>query len=412
MIKDKVFYGWIVVAASLVITSTFIGIRFSFGVFFKSLEAEFELGRAATSSIFSVYMICYATAAFVTGWALDRYGPKLVVLSMGLLTTFSLVITSQITALWQLYLTYSILLAFGGGGIVPVLMSTISRWFVKKRGFALGIASTGMGLGPLIMAPVATYLISNLSWRGSYTVVGIFTLFVVISLSMLLRKSPSDIGALPDGVIKEIGDVKKPSEVDGLSVTSISFKEAVGTKNLWLLLASGFLWASNLNLVMIHVVPHAIDMGISTMQASTILSVLSGTSILARMLVGRISDTVGRRLPAIATALLGAGALAWLLWADALWMFYLFAVACGIAWGGVSVTVWSLVGDIFHGRNLGVIVGTVEFGFAAGSAIGPAVGGVLFDVTGNYTLAFMIGAATLILLSLFISRVKTEKGGL
>ena len=408
-IKDRIFYGWIIVAASLLIASNLIGIRFSFGVFFKSLETEFELGRAATSSIFSVYMICYATAALITGWILDRYGPRLVVFIMGLITTLSLLITSQTNALWQIYLTYSILLALGNGGIIPVLMTTVSRWFNKKRGMALGVASTGLGLGPLIMAPFAAFLISNLTWRESYMVVGIISLFVVIPLSVLLKGDPKEIGVLPDGVTVGISSIGTHSRVNSFEMTGISLREAIRMRSFWLLLASGFLWASNLNLVMTHVVPHAIDLGIPTIQASTILSVLSGTSVLARLLVGRISDTVGRKLPAMTAALLGAGALAWLLWADTLWMFYLFAVICGIAWGGVSVTIWALVGDTFFGRNLGAIVGTVELGFASGSAIGPAIGGLLFDVTGNYTLAFTLGAAGLTLLSLLVSLVKTRR---
>ena len=182
-LKDKLFYGWVVVIVFLVVGITLYGIEFSFGVFFKSIESTFSLTRTETSAVSSVNMLLVGVFGFLSGWALDRYGPKIIVLLMGLFAGLSLLLTSQVNSSWQLFITYSLLLAMGAGGLYVVPTATVSRWFNKKRGFALGIAGSGMGLGVLVMAPLATYLITNFDWRMAYIVIGLITWFIVIPLS-------------------------------------------------------------------------------------------------------------------------------------------------------------------------------------------------------------------------------------
>ena len=151
-----------------------IGVKFSFGIFFKSLQSDFDLSRTATSGVFSLFMIFSAVFSVLAGWALDKYGPRLVVSVMGFFIGLSLLLTSQTSSLWQLIPSYSLVLAIGVGGAVPVLLSIVSHWFDKKRGYALGIAGAGMDLGIVIMAPVATLLISTFGWHTSYIVIGLF----------------------------------------------------------------------------------------------------------------------------------------------------------------------------------------------------------------------------------------------
>ncbi len=198
--KDALFYGWVVVASFLLVGITLYGIHFSFGIFFKSIQSEFNLTRTATSAIASANLLLAGICAFGAGWALDRYGPKTVILLMGSFAGLSLLLTSQTNSLWQLFITYSLLLAIGTGALYVVPTSTISRWFDKKRGLALGIAGSGSGLGTVSMAPFATYLISNFEWRIAYIVVGLIAWLIVIPSSWLLKREPRDIGTLPDGV--------------------------------------------------------------------------------------------------------------------------------------------------------------------------------------------------------------------
>ena len=198
--RTSFYYGWVIVIVFLISGIAIYGVRFSYGVFFKSLESEFGLTRAATSSILSVNLMLCGVFAFIMGWALDRYGSKVTLSLMGLLTGLGLIATGFTNSLRQLYITYSLLLAMGIGAIFVVSMSAISRWFDKKRGLAAGIARLGVGLGPLIMAPFATYILINYSWRMAFIVIGLIVLLVVIPISRLLKKSPAELGVLSDGV--------------------------------------------------------------------------------------------------------------------------------------------------------------------------------------------------------------------
>ncbi len=407
-IREKIFYGWVMVGASLIVASTLFGIRFSFGVFFKSLESEFDLTRAVTSSLFSAYMLLCAVFAMVGGWVSDRYGPRIIVLALGLFTGFSLLLTSQTNSLWQLFLSYSLLLAMGTGATYSVLVSTVSRWFERKRGFALGIVFSSVALGTIVMAPFAAYLIANLGWRMSYIVMGLVAWFIVISLSRLLRNDPGEVGALPDGAKLETGGTGAKGKEEFLQPTGFSLLQASGTRNFWLLFAVWLFSAFSQVLVLTHVVPYATDMGISTMEAATVISIIGGFNILSSLLTGRVSDIVGRKMPGIVWALLLAGALVGLIWARELWMLYLFAVVFGLSWGGLGVIATTLSVDIFEGRNLGVIMGALNMAWSIGAAIGPFVGGLVFDVTNSYSMAFAIGAALMVVAALLMALIRWE----
>ena len=407
-LKDKLFYGWVIVVACLIGGTALYGIRLSFGVFFKSLESEFNLTRVATSSVFAAYTILAAVFTIVGGWAVDRYGPRRVLFSMGLLTGLGLLITSQTNSFWQLFLSYSLLLAIGTGASYPVLMSVVSRWFDKKRGLALGIAGAGGSLGIITMVPFAAYLISELDWRTSYLVMGLVTWVVVISLSMLLRKGPSEIGVLPDGVKLSEGRTE-PTGNGESQLAGFSLLQEFRTNNLWLIFAVWLLFSLSIHLVLTHIIPHVTDIGISTLEASTILSIMGGSTLLSRVLTGRVSDIIGRKMLGIIWAVLQSGALVGLIWAQDLPMFYLFAIAFGLSWGGIGVISTALIVDMFGGRNLGIIMGAIDVGFQVGAAIGPVVGGFVFDVTGTYTVAFAIGAAAMLVTALLIALTRREK---
>ncbi len=406
--KDKVFYGWVIVIASVIIFCILAGIKYSFGVFFKPLQGEFDLTRVATSSIFSAYTILIGVFAIISGWALDRYGPRLVIALMGLFTGLSLLITSQTSSLWQIFLSYSLLLSMGTAGIIPVLIAVVSKWFDKKRGLALGIASSGIGLGTLVAPPVAAYLISNLDWRMSYVVMGLVAWLVVISLAMLLRKDPGEIGSLPDGAKPSAPSSELMGTEERSQLTGLSLQQASRTRSFWLTLSNWLLFGMSISLILTHLVPYATDVGIPTIQASTIISVIAGVQILSRLLVGRISDRVGRKVPGIICAALGAAALIWLTRSQELWMFYLFATIFGLSWGGMAIVNLTLVSESFGGRSLGVIIGTLEVGFSLGLAIGAALGGFIFDITSSYATAFSIGAAAMLTIGIIITFIKGE----
>jgi len=405
--KDKLFYGWVVVAAFLVIGITLYGIHFSFGVFFKSIESEFSLTRAATSAVLSANMLLAGVYSFFAGWALDRYGPRIVVLLMGIFTGLSLVLTSQTNALWQLFITYSLLLAMGTGPLYVVPMSAVSRWFDKKRGLALGLASSGIGLGTVVMAPFATYLITSFDWHTAYLIIGLIAWLMVLPLAMLLKKDPCDVGALPDGVIRPYADDVR-SEENSIQPIDYSLSELFRTRNFWLFVFIWFLFAFCLFLIFTHLVPHITDIGFSAGQAAVVLSLIGMASIPGRLIMGIVSDRRGRKLAVSTCTLLLAGAIVWLVWAQDLWSLYLFALVFGFSHSGFGSSGAALISDTFGLGKIGAIFGLLEIGFGIGAAVGPAIGGIIFDINQSYSIAFLLGAVAMLIATLLVALIRRE----
>ncbi len=405
-LKDKLFYGWVVVAAFVVMGTTLWGIRLSFGVFFKSLESEFELSRAATSSIVSLFLAFGSTFAIAGGWALDRFGPKIVSFAMCLITGFSLLLTSQTDSLWQLFLTYSLLLAMGSGGIYVVSMSTVSRWFDRKRGLALGIAGSGVGTGTIVMPPFVGFLIDQFGWRYACLIAGITIWAVAIPVSFLLKRDPYEIGTLPDG--EKANSVEVGKEDNGIQLGGLSLRQALKTSSLWIIMSVWFLFGTSIFLVMTHLVPHITDIGFSGVEGATVLSLSGVATIIGRISMGVVSDRGGRQLSAVICALLQAGGILWLLWAKDLWAFYLFGLVYGFAYGGITPGVTAIIGDTFGLGRIGTILGVLDIGFGAGAAVGPIIGGLIFDATGSYFVAFLSGAGAMLVVTLLIVLIKRE----
>ncbi len=407
--QDKIFYGWVVTIAAIMIGAITLGIRQSFGVFFNSIETDFFLTRGATAGIFSVYMLLCGAVTVVGGWALDRYGPRIVAPIMGGFTGLSLLLTSQASALWQLYLTYGLLLALGTGAIFTVINSTVSRWFDKKRGIAVGIASSGGQLGIVFLAPFASYLISSFGWRPAFIVIGLIAWLIMFSLSLLLRRDPADMGLLPDGAKSEAVQTGS-QDSNGINTqrAGLSLLQAYRIRHFWFLGLVYLFLSISVHLVLTHTVPHAVDIGISPMDASVILSIVGGVCIAGRLATGKFSDIIGRKVPALTSALMQVGALVWLVWIRELWMFYLFAAVFGFSWGGLGTQVTLLIGDVFGMHSIGAIIGVLTVGWSVGAAIGSAVGGFVFDVSGNYLPAFVMGAVMMSIATVFLSLTRSR----
>lgn len=406
--RDKVFYGWVVVATFCITGTAIWGIRFSFGVFFKSLESEFALSRAATSAIFSVQMVLGGIFTILGGWALDRYGPRVIFLLMGIFTGLSLVLTGQTGALWQIFFTYSLLLAMGTSAIYVTVMSTVSRWFEKKRGLALGIASIGAGMGPLVVAPFATYLISAFDWRTAFTILGIIALAVVIPFSRLLKRDPQEIGTLPDGA--SFSPNASLEQRPAAAADYLSPWQAFRTRSFWLVVGIFFLYAVTIFIILTHLVPHVTDLGFSAVEAATVFSVAGGATLVGRVLLGVAADRLGRKMAAMLCTLMHAGGMLWLLWAQEMWMFYLYALVFGLAWGGMGPVMAVIIGETFGLGRMGAILGILDAGFNIGAALGPVIGGVIFDVKGDYSLSFLLGVGLMLVTTVLIAFIRRETG--
>jgi MFS family permease len=330
---------------------------------------------------------------------------------MGLFAGLSLLLTSQASSAWQLFTNYSLLMSVGTTAVSVVALSTVSRWFDRRRGLVMGIISAGAGLGRVVMPPFAVYLISDFGWRMAYIVMGLIALIIVLPLSRLLRKEPGEIGALPDGAkpgSRHIVEPRHQNGADNIQLAGLSLPQVFKSGNFWLLMFIWLLIGSTMNLVSTHIVPHATDTGISAQGAAVILSLSGGAHIAGSLLMGAVSDRIGRKTVAIICSLLLAGATLWLIWAQELWMLYLFALVFGFSVGGMLTSITALVSDTFGLRRIGTIFGLLDIGGGIGAAIGPVIGGFIFDVNGSYSVAFLIGAVTLVVMTLLIAQIRRE----
>jgi len=228
--RFNIFYGWYIVAAGTLLMATCFGISYSFSVYFSSLQSEFSWNRATTSGAYSLYLLLVGFFSILCGRAVDHYGPKPVVLVMGIITGLSLISTARVNALWQLYFTYSVLLAAGTGGMYIIAMSTASRWFYRKRATAMGILGAGASLGTVVMAPVSAWLIATYQWRTAYMLTGILAWILLIPGALVLKHDPGEIGAGPDGD-------PRSSATPGVARKSVatSLPEAIKSRSFWYL---------------------------------------------------------------------------------------------------------------------------------------------------------------------------------
>lgn len=386
--KKQFYYGWIIAAACLILMANTYGLRFSFGVFFKSLEQDFGWTRAITSGVFSAYMLLGCLVAIVGGWAADRYGAKIVFIVMALFTFLGLLLTSQANSLLNFFLSYSLLVGIGTGPSYVVATSVVTRWFSKKRGVALAIVTSGMGLGSIVMAPLTAYLIENYGWRLSFIIQGFISLIIMITCSLFFKKVPNETTAYLEHNSHESASL---SDKQQKKKEAFPLLQTLRTRNFWAIVAIWVFYSFCFFTVMTHLVPYATDSGITPMDAASALGIIGLASVPSRILMGLISDKFGRKPAGLIGALLMAASMVWLIYSSNLWMLHVFAIAFGVAYGGLSPATSAVVGDIFGVRNIGVIFGLLEIGWLIGSAAGPTLAGYIFDTTGEYFLAFLIG---------------------
>ena len=338
--EPRFFYGYIVVVAAFFIMVLMWGIFFTFGVFFKPLLTEFGWTRAVTSGAFSLSWIIQGLLAIVMGRVNDRLGPRIVITVCGSILGLGYLLMSQISTLWQLYLFYAVLIAIGMSGTFVPLASTVARWFVKRRGMMTGIVVAGTGIGGLIAPPVANWLISIYDWRVSYIILGSIALVVVVLVAQLLRRDPTQVGQMPYGENKEETGLKGGTE-------AFSLKEAASTRQFWLIFSMFLCLGFCMNTILVHIAPHATDLGFSAANAANILATVGGVGVIGRVVLGSAADRIGNRQVFIIGFVLMAAALFWLVPATEAWTLYLFAAVFGFASGGCVMSESPLVAGAF-----------------------------------------------------------------
>jgi len=381
----KFFYGYIIVIASFIIYLAVFGVHYAFGVFLKPMLTEFGWSRAITSGAFSLSWLMQGVSAIVMGKLNDRYGPRVVLTICGILLSSGFLMTTQIDARWQLYLFYGGFIGAGTGGVYVPLVSTIARWFTSKRNTMTGLAVSGVGFGTFLFSPVANYLISAYDWRTSYTILGITLLVTILFAAQFLRRDPEKMGQIPYDNQESIKIKQDDDRV-------YSLKEAIITRKFWLVFSMFFCFGFCFSSIIVHIAPHATDIGKSTATAASLVATIGIASITGKVLFGRIGDRIGNRSIYMICFSMMVFSLLWLTPTRQTLLLYLFAVVFGLAYGGNATSQSPLVATLFGLQSHGIIMGTVNNGFTVGATFGPFVSGALFDKMGDYEAAFLMSA--------------------
>jgi MFS family permease len=405
MKMPNLFYGYVIVAACFGIQATGVGTHVAFGIFFKPLLADFGWQRATLSGAHSFAFFMSGLLAIFLGRMNDRFGPRLVMTFTGFLAGLGLVCMSRLDAAWQIYLFYGILFGMGLSSVDVISLSTTARWFMRRRGVMTGIVKVGTGAGQLLIPLAASGLIAAYGWRGSYTIIGVLVMLLLIGFGQLLRRDPSYMGALPDG------DQQMEATGLGLAERGYSLHEAIRTRQFWTICFANFAIVSCLMTMMLHIVPHTTDLGLPASTAAGILATIGGVSMGGRLGIGIAIDRIGTKACSLICLILFVSAFLWIHLAKESWMLILFAFVYGFGHGGYFTLISPLVAEHFGIRSHGVLFGIVLFAGTTGGGIGPVLAGHIFDSTGSYSAAFWICAAVSTLgFGLLLSLKKSQSG--
>jgi MFS family permease len=399
------FYGWYIVASTFVILFFNAGARFSYGVMFKPMIADFGWSRGSLSLVVFVNMVLYAVSLIVAGRLYDRYGLKGVMCISTVLLSTGFMLTAFINSLWQFFVFYGVVAAMGlGGPSVSLMAAVTSKWFERLRGLAISIALTGSSLGQFALIPLITIITLRHGWRVSYFSIGLVMLVVNIILAVfVMRGDPDDLGKRPFGYRGKQGDGVDKHGVSSTGLRDLGLRDAMHTRSLWLFSTVMFVCGSGDFLVAYHLIPLVTDHGISPVTAGNMLAWFGLMSLAGLLVAGPISDLIGNKIPIALTFLLRFFLFLLVLRYQTLGSFYVFALLFGFTLLITAPLNATLMGRLYGFSHVGLITGFITTIHHVGGGFWVYMGGVIFDRTGSYQLAFVLSA--IMALAAFISSI-------
>jgi len=397
------FRGWVIVGGAFLVLFSAYGAQYSFGVFFSALLEEFHWSRASLSGVFSLYASLYCVVGFPAGRLTDLWGPRVVIAAGGLFLGSALAGMSLVTQLWQPYVLYGGVAALGMGTAYIPCNTTVVKWFVRRRGLAVGLASSGGSVGTFLLPPLAQLLVSAVGWRTAYVVFGAAIFVVLNVVARVMRRDPESVGLHPDGA-------PAPIAADPVG-RGWPLARAMRTRAFWMLGAAFSATWIPVFVPLVHLVPFARDLGYSPLTGAWVVSTLGIGAVAGRLVMGGVSDRIGRRTAVgIAMVLQGIAFLGFLLAGRGVALLFGTALVFGYSYGAISTLFPAIVGDFFGRGQAGALVG---FLFALAGAMagwGPLIAGAIYDATGGYDLTWMAAAClnVLALALLALSRPPRE----
>jgi len=364
--------AWVVVWATFVCLAVIFGVSYSFAAFFENFAKEFAAQRADVSWIFGLCGLVYFVLGAGGGMLADRWGPRMVCMTGMVFIAMGLFLTSLAQSLTTVYLSYGLLVGLGIALVYTPSIACVQPWFNKRRVLASGIASAGVGAGTLILPVVVSYLLIEVNWREALQMMSAGVLLIGLTAGFLLKRAPNLSG-------------NTSGQLPGLTLSATlktpSFK--------WLYMGT-LLGAPVMFVPFAHISAAARDAGVPDAQAVGLVGLIGIGSLVGRFAIGWMADRMGR----IKTLMLMQGlmGLSYLVWAGAQdpWMFAVFALWFGLSYGSIVSLLPAICMDLFGGRAVSAIIGTLYTGAALGNLLGPVLAGQVFDMTQSYALVIWI----------------------
>jgi MFS family permease len=370
----------VVVGAAALITCVGMGALFSLGIFLKPIEEAMGWSRTGISVIALLNWIFMGVGSFLWGALSDRYGGRVVALAGGALLGLGLVLSSQVVALWQLQMTFGVMVGLAVGAFYAPLTATATRWFTANRGLAVALVSAGIGLGVLIVSPLARWITSVADWRIAMLVLGDLAWLTIIPAALLIREHPT--GTREAGLAR----TAVPAERD------FSAAEVARAPQFWIIALTHFACCAAHSGPIFHMVTHAIDQGVTAMTAATVLSMSGLASVVGRIGTGMLADRFGAKHTLVAGLALQAVIVYLYLFAQSTATFYGLALVFGVAYGGVMPLYALLTREYFGEKVMGTAYGGVFLVSTLGMGLGSFAGGWLYDNLGSYAWLFISSA--------------------
>jgi MFS family permease len=371
----NIFYGWVIVAAGIVMTCIGIGSMLSLGVFLQPMSEAMGWSRSGISLAAMLNFLCMGVGSFFWGALSDRFGTRVVVLSGGILLGAGLVAASQVATLGQFQLLFGVVVGVAAGSFYAPMTATTTRWFVEHRSLAVALVSAGLGLGSMTVAPLAGWIIATYDWRVAMLAIGDLAWLLLIPAALLVRNPPAQAVAAP--------------APGAAAAREFTVAEALRTPQFAAIALTHFACCAAHSGPIFHMVTNAIDHGVSAMAATTVLSAAGLASLSGRVICGLLADRLGAKRVLIVGLAIQAVAVGLYLVTRELAGFYALALLFGLAYGGVMPLYAIVVREYFGARIMGATFGAVAFASTLGMALGPWLGGVLYDSFGSYAWLFI-----------------------
>jgi MFS family permease len=392
---------WLIASVAFVVLGVSRGMHSSFGVFNVALLDTFGWSRGATAGIFSIVLTVDALLSPLVGHLLDRYGTKKIAVAGCVALIAGLLLSSRVSELWQLYISFGIILALGFTftGMVPHIF-LISEWFSTKRASAIGFVYAGSGVGIMLLAPLSEWLISTYGWMRAFEVFAALVLVGMLPIVWLYYRQ---------GPYGHSSSAHSSSQAHRAEATARenqwTAKLALQSLQFWLLFIARIAAACGTTVIVTHQVAHVVDVGFSKFLAASIFGLAGITSSFGRVIFGFIADWLSKQAAYtlnILMTVIGVGALMVLRDPSQAWLLYVYVIFFGIGFGSRAVIFSALTADIFSGRGFGSILGYSTVAVGVGGALGSYLGGVFHDWTGDYLFSFGLSTGLLAISDLCI----------